>query len=128
MYEIWLLLYPFTTILLKLSISLFLLKLALSRRLQWTIYATCTLYTATGLAFFLTGVLRCRPIQRAWDISYNGECIPQEQENAVIYTNAAIAAGTDWIFALLPMWMVWNTPLKRKVKVVICFLLGLGIL
>ena len=40
--------------------------------------------------------------------------------------STVIAAVTDWIFALLPIWMMWSLRMSMQKKIIVCFLLGLG--
>lgn len=57
-----------------------------------------------------------------------GQCIPGDIVVAVAYTGFAIGIGTDFIFALLPIPMLWNVQLNWRVKLAIMGILSLGLL
>jgi len=46
----------------------------------------------------------------------------------MIQGSTIIAAATDWSLGLMPIWIIWDSHLSRRNKIVVCLLLGLGAL
>jgi len=46
----------------------------------------------------------------------------------MIQGSTIIAAATDWALGLMPIWLIWDSRLSRRNKIVVCLLLGLGAL
>lgn len=120
--------YVFITMAVKFSAGLFLLRLVITRRYRYTIWACliATFILSVIIAFIM--VLGCRPLALLWDQSLIGTCVPEGVHKAANYAASGIAIVDDWVFALLPIPLVYNIQMARPLKLSITFLLGLGIL
>lgn len=56
-----------------------------------------------------------------------GVCNAREIQTALSYLVAAVSILTDWTFALLPIFLLWNVQMKTRIKVSVIALLSLGI-
>lgn len=65
--------------------------------------------------------------RKNWDINVPGYCNAREIQTALSYLVAAISITTDWIFALLPIFLLWNVQMKTRIKISVLALLSLGI-
>lgn len=56
-----------------------------------------------------------------------GHCNARAIQTALSYVVAAVSITTDWIFALLPIVLLWNVQMKTRVKLSVIALLGLSV-
>ncbi|KAH6663364.1 hypothetical protein B0J14DRAFT_609312 [Halenospora varia] len=116
-----------TTILIKLSIGIMLLRLTSPGSLQrWIIYLTVSLYTFVGIGLIFLLCFQCYPIEYYWDRTVQGTCQPSVYIGACAYVNTIVGGGTDFVLAMLPIWLVWDLKLGWRTKVSIAVLLGMG--
>jgi hypothetical protein len=86
------------------------------------IYSSC---------YLATMVFQCIPLSFYWERvagNTNGICFDGNLSVEMTIGATAVAAVTDWVFGLLPIWILWKIRLSRQKKIVICSLLSLGIL
>jgi hypothetical protein len=57
-----------------------------------------------------------------------GECHDRSIQTTLSYAVAVVSISTDWIFAILPMFLLWNIQLDWRVKGSVMGMLGLGVL
>ncbi|EEY15739.1 conserved hypothetical protein [Verticillium alfalfae VaMs.102] len=103
----------------KVSVGLFLLRMTPSARFRKFILGVMvfTVLSATG------------NLPYAWDISIpNGRCIPPAHLKFAAFFNSSVSVVTDFIFAVLPVPILWNVQLNWKVKSAVAAILSLGIL
>ncbi|KAL8367065.1 hypothetical protein RB599_010926, partial [Gaeumannomyces hyphopodioides] len=113
----------------KLSVGTFLLRVSPSRLYTWLIWILL------GVTVLLTGagtlqiLLQCRPMEFSWNkaLPGGGQCIPGDVIVSAAYTGFALGIATDFIFAVLPIPMLWNVQLNWRVKVAIMGILSLGL-
>lgn len=70
-----------------------------------SVYAGMAFVVAIGITFTMLSIFMCTPIQRAWDQSVEGTCIPQEP---YLYSNAAFNMAADIIVFLMPIPTLWH--------------------
>ncbi|RNJ59498.1 hypothetical protein D7B24_002504 [Verticillium nonalfalfae] len=102
----------------KVSVGLFLLRMTPSARFRKFILGVMvfTVLSATG------------NLPYAWDISIpNGQCIPPAHLKFAAFFNSSVSVVTDFIFAVLPVPILWNVQLNWKVKSAVAAILSLGI-
>ncbi|PNS14421.1 hypothetical protein CAC42_3707 [Sphaceloma murrayae] len=120
--------YSLTTVFVKVAIGLFLLRFTTNRiqtGMIWAINISCVV---VGLGYFIFLSLTCYPFAFYWDLDPNatGYCFTPKVWLDVGYAMAACNVVADSVFAIIPMVIVWNTTMKRKTKVGVCILLGMG--
>ncbi|KAI9735755.1 MAG: hypothetical protein M1818_006363 [Claussenomyces sp. TS43310] len=121
------LLYLADTVIIKLSITFLLLRLAVSRIHRIIVITTAVFYTLCGVALFFLNAFQCSPVRVYWTPSIKGSCLPVPLLVALLETNAAITLVTDLIYALLPIAMIWNIQMDKKTKISVGFVLSLGL-
>ncbi|GKZ21774.1 hypothetical protein AbraIFM66951_008761 [Aspergillus brasiliensis] len=134
----------FSTIFLKISISLLLMRLFLTTKM-WKIFFWCFIAfnTITSLLDAAIVLPQCDPVARTWDKRVQGTCWPSSAINGAAIAQgskdtsdisqdrllrhiAAIAAGTDIVLSILPTVFLWKVKIPIKVKAAICGLMALG--
>jgi hypothetical protein len=58
----------------------------------------------------------------------DGECNGRNIQTVLSYAVAVVSISTDWIFATLPIFLLWDVQLDWRVKISVMSMLGLGIL
>ncbi|KAL3423127.1 hypothetical protein PVAG01_04874 [Phlyctema vagabunda] len=120
--------YIITTIVLKTCISVFLLRIAVSRMSRNIIYGTTGLYLLLGAFFGINIIVQCTPVSFQWDKSIaGGSCRSTSTFATAAYVNGAISATTDLFYALFPIYLIWNLQMDRSVKISVSLILGLGV-
>lgn len=121
--------YLTTTVLTKISILFFYLRVFSSftfRRVVWAVIGVCT---AFYVSFVFALIFQCRPISYAWtrwDGQHLGQCI---NVGAGIFSHAAINMVLDLVVLILPLPMLWKMQLTYsimgKVYIFVMFSFGL---
>lgn len=127
--QYWWLCYIFfglTMVMAKLSFGTLLLRIVCRRSHCYTIYGTSALVIVAGIIFFFVTLLQCQPISRYWHENEPGHCIPQRIIVDLGYLYSAISVITDFIFALLPAFVVWPLQLRKRIRWVVMILMALG--
>ncbi|KAG6287377.1 hypothetical protein E4U09_006201 [Claviceps aff. purpurea] len=133
----WWLCYLFfslTMIACKLSFAWFLLRITTQRLHSLIIYVASLCTVFAGLAFFLVTLLQCHPISHYWD-KYQAEghesdstatCVPMNIIMALAYVYSVSSVLTDFTFAILPAFVIWNLQLEKRAKIAVVFLVSMG--
>ncbi|KAI9147004.1 Satratoxin biosynthesis SC3 cluster protein [Paramyrothecium foliicola] len=122
--------YTATMIALKISIAVFLLRIAVERIHKMIIYGALVATTVPSVAFIFICIFQCKPISYFWvryvDTSAKGVCINLGIIMKLTYTFSTISVLTDFIFTILPIFMVWRLNMKARSKWFLApvFLLG----
>lgn len=113
----------------KLSIGVFLLRLATQRRYRWTIWGSMGIIASMSSALFLWDVFQCKPVAAQWDYTIpNYTCASTAQVVDVAYALSVLSILSDWLYALLPIPMLWKATMTPQAKITVSVVLGLGIL
>lgn len=78
-----------------------------------------------GVAYGLTAVFQCDPISGWWSLEKEG-CIDAKVIADITYAASALNSIADWLFAILPIFMVWNLNQPKKTRVLIGGILSLA--
>ncbi|KAK6825725.1 hypothetical protein PG995_014693 [Apiospora arundinis] len=113
----------------KISIGLFLLRIAVKKIHQYIIYSAMTISVISGMAFFFVTLFQCNPSPFFWNRYVPGEpgtCIPSSViiGLGLLYTSFSLVS--DFTFALLPAVLIWDLKLKQRTKLAIIPLLAMG--
>ncbi|CZR57828.1 uncharacterized protein PAC_07717 [Phialocephala subalpina] len=120
--------------LLRISATLHMRKLAETDAQQYLILFIGTGTTIYSASFFLLQLFQCTPIHFFWTgwLGAEGRCMDQQRLAKMEYVFTVVGAGTDWVLAVVPVWLLWGTDLSRKsrsrIRVLILIGLILGIL
>ncbi|OAG25310.1 hypothetical protein CC77DRAFT_1076642 [Alternaria alternata] len=66
-------------------------------------------------------------IEMNWYVNMPGACKERTIQTALSYAVAVVSISTDWIFATLPIFLLWDVQLDWRVKSSVIAMLGLGV-
>ncbi|KAI0205402.1 hypothetical protein F4808DRAFT_283246 [Astrocystis sublimbata] len=118
--------------LIKLSIGLFLLRLAVQKVYKWILWVSIIIVGIWTLALFFWNIFQCYPVEAQWDYTIlesdsSSRCVsPDEIVNAA-YALSALTVLSDWLYALLPIPMIWNAKMTAQAKWSVIAVLSLGV-
>ncbi|KAK8093776.1 Satratoxin biosynthesis SC1 cluster protein 4, partial [Apiospora hydei] len=113
----------------KISIGLFLLRIAAKKIHQHIIYGAMTISVISGLAFFFVTLFQCNPSPYFWNRYVPGEpgsCVPSDVIIGLGFLYTSFSLISDFTFALLPAVLIWDLKLKQRTKFAIIPLLAMG--
>ncbi|KAK3940935.1 hypothetical protein QBC46DRAFT_113282 [Diplogelasinospora grovesii] len=118
--------YAVTMIASKISIGMFLLRITVERMHDWTIYVAMGLSVITGIIFFFVSFFQCNPVSSFWIRDQGGTCINVEIVIALAYLYSAFSVISDFTFAILPIFLIWNLQMSLRTKLSLIPLLAMG--
>ncbi|KAK8039792.1 Satratoxin biosynthesis SC1 cluster protein 4 [Apiospora rasikravindrae] len=113
----------------KISIGLFLLRIAAKKIHQHIIYGAMTISVISGMAFFFVTLFQCNPSPYFWNRYVPGEpgsCVPSDVIIGLGFLYTSFSLISDFTFALLPAVLIWDLKLKQRTKFAIIPLLAMG--
>ncbi|KUJ14592.1 uncharacterized protein LY89DRAFT_752697 [Mollisia scopiformis] len=112
----------------KLSIAIFLLRIAIARPYIWILRISMAVVVIWSLAIFIYDLFQCLPVQAQWDFAIeNARCVSGDSFAAAAYSISVMTILTDWLYALLPIPMIWSVQMSIQAKATVAFILLLGI-
>jgi hypothetical protein len=121
--------YLFAIGLVKISVGLFLLRIAvrpLYRRIIIGIMAFMAFYT-TGC--FFTLILQCTNLAVQWDHTVKATCWSAHTIKTLSYVNVSLNILTDLLFSVvIPIPLLWSVQMNKRQKSSLMCILGLGVL
>lgn len=113
---------------LKLSLAVFFLRVCIERWQRWTIYIVTALYTLYTIGYLFVAVFQCGNPVDFLVHELKNECIPWSILSPLNYTHASLNAITDWVCAILPIFVLQRSNMPTKAKWSVCGLMVLGAL
>ncbi|TIA30875.1 hypothetical protein D6C79_09565 [Aureobasidium pullulans] len=120
-------LYCASLIFIKSSICVALIRLVVTRRLLYTLYAILALSASYGFIAMMTVLLQCRPLRATWEPSA-GTCSNQGIIVHISYFVTACSIATDLACAVMPFVILWKLQMRRRLKFTVAAMLSLGFL
>ncbi|KAE8413272.1 hypothetical protein BDV36DRAFT_304282 [Aspergillus pseudocaelatus] len=122
--------------LLKISIALNLLRFSPTRWYTMSLWASIAFVAAYSFMGAMTFFLHCKPMQAHWDKQIkDAKCYSVHLFVVFALINTSFNIFTDVLFATIPIPIVWNLRMKRRVRMyLICvfslgyFTVGLGVI
>ncbi|RDW59486.1 hypothetical protein BP6252_12573 [Coleophoma cylindrospora] len=102
--------YILTAMMLKLSVGAFLLRLLKSRLQRWTVYITLIVVTLYSL----------------WYPQSKGTCFSASIIVGTSYAFATLISFSDFLFAAMPIFLVWNLQMNTFMKFSVASIMSLG--
>jgi hypothetical protein len=118
--------YCITMITSKISIGWFLLRIAIKRIHSWIIYSAMFISVVAGIAFFFVCMFQCKPVSYFWNKEQSGQCINNDIVIGLGFVYSTFSVISDFTFALIPAFLVWNLQLKKATKISLIPLLTMG--
>ncbi|KAI0487737.1 hypothetical protein F4859DRAFT_268014 [Xylaria cf. heliscus] len=120
------LVYVVAAYLCKVSVALVLLRISGTDRkslIRKVLIASIVIVSIFSVATFLALALQCRPVTLNWGIG-KGECVAPHVITDIAYAFSAADIASNWLYATLPVVMLWNVQLSLRVKLSVILLLG----
>ncbi|KAE8351119.1 hypothetical protein BDV28DRAFT_25488 [Aspergillus coremiiformis] len=123
--------YCFSSILCKISVGIFLLRVTVSQFHRVVIYAVTALAMVFGLVFCILIIAQCTPVTHFWmrlsqTPPNGGSCIPMTVAVVGLYIFSAVSFLFDLTVGLLPIFLVRNLQMRRDLKCGVAGLLGMA--
>src|ERR1700761_6278828 len=97
---------------------------------RWVIYCAMATSTIVGTTYFFVGVFQCGSFSNIWVFLERRmtlkECVPVPAALGVAYTQASVSTLTDWVYALLPLFVLHNANMRRREKYTVFGILSLA--
>lgn len=116
------------TLVTKISISIYILRIKNDRVLRYALWVLMILMTLASITCIVGVSVACIPLDALWDPKQNGICFPLQRIYNVAYIQSAFTIITDLALSLSPIYILWNVRIKKGKKVLICFLMSLGLI
>ncbi|KFZ17109.1 hypothetical protein V501_01900 [Pseudogymnoascus sp. VKM F-4519 (FW-2642)] len=120
--------YVLSNMALKLSISIFLLRIAVTRVSRIIIYSIITVVELYSAFYFFLFVLQCRPSSYFWTqyTDGTGTCVNPKLTVDATYAYSAVSCVADWALGLVPIFLIWNVQMDRRTKLSVAAILSVG--
>ncbi|KAL3419259.1 integral membrane protein [Phlyctema vagabunda] len=118
--------YVLTAWFLKLSLGAFLLRLHKSPAQRWTVYITLAIISVYSVAFLIMAIFQCKPVDHYWHPLSEGTCFKPSIVVGSTYAYAGIISFSDFLFAVMPIFLVWHLQMNTFMKVTVAGLMSLG--
>ncbi|KAG5660146.1 hypothetical protein KAF25_003668 [Fusarium avenaceum] len=116
--------YSISLIPLKGSICVTLLRISVKRVHRIIIWSTLALTVVASTATVIGCLVGCRPIAANW--SHDPKCDPFQLMAAFGYLMSSTAVITDFVCAILPIFMLYKSQMKTTTKISVSVILGLA--
>ncbi|KAI5814914.1 hypothetical protein BZA77DRAFT_388716 [Pyronema omphalodes] len=111
----------------KVSIGMFLLRLASTKMYRNICLGFIVIMTAYSTASTFSIIFQCLPIEFTWDTTVpGGKCLAPAVRVNLGKSYSIICAASDFFIVILPIAMLWNVQIKRRQRFMICGVLGVG--
>lgn len=120
--------YVLSNMAIKASIAVMLLRLTVNATHRIIIWAVLVVTELYATFFFLLFILQCRPSSYFWTryTGGSGTCInPTVTVNAA-YAYSAVTCVGDWVYAILPFFIVWKLQMNARSKMLVALILAMG--
>jgi hypothetical protein len=120
--------YTITTSVFKIAIGFFLLRITIVPIHIWIIRTIMAVAAFVGVAYTLLVIFQCKPISYWWDLdpTHTGTCLSASLVMNFTYVVSALNSFADWTFGILPIFVVKDLQMKRRVKVIVSAIIGLA--
>lgn len=120
--------YVLSNISLKLSISIFLLRITISRTHRMIIYTVIVTSSVYSAFFFFLFVLQCRPSNYFWTryTGGTGSCMDPKITVDATYAYSAVSCLADWTLGIVPVFIIWNLQMNPRTKLSVALILAVG--
>lgn len=132
LYFWWLceLFYTITTVFIRLSIAVFLLRIAVKPLHRGIIFGTLGAVVAFSIFYLFLVIFQCHPVSFFW-LQYAGEkgsCINPAAVPDASIAHSAVSFTADWILGLLPIFLIYHLQMNFRTKASVAGVLSLGLL
>jgi hypothetical protein len=111
--------YPLVMLFLKVSLSLFFLRITPVQWQRYAIYITLAVSTIANIMFFFLMLFQCGKPGKALGLITKkalGQCIPATAGLVLSYSHGILDTLSDVLFATLPYWLLRHSTMARREK------------
>ncbi|KAH7128816.1 hypothetical protein B0J11DRAFT_578987 [Dendryphion nanum] len=121
--------YLITVMVLKISLGIFFARIVIQRWQLLTIHCTVGINVVSSIASLFYVIFRCgsNPDNYVYQ-QLEWKCAPRVLDRFFAYQSAAVTTLTDCIFAILPIFILWNASMDRRSKISVGLILSLAAL
>ncbi|KAL7931134.1 hypothetical protein V8C35DRAFT_117024 [Trichoderma chlorosporum] len=120
--------YVINMMFIKMSIGIFLLRVSARKVYNWIIGISLVIIVVWSLVIFFYDIFQCNPVAKQWDFRIQGgTCASPDDIIAAAYAISVMTIASDWLYALLPIPMLWSVKMTNQAKGTVILILGLGI-
>ncbi|GAB7340459.1 hypothetical protein MBLNU457_6886t1 [Dothideomycetes sp. NU457] len=115
---------------LKVSLAIFFLRVVNKKWQRWVIYTSVGIYCTFGTAWLFIALFQCgNPANYlAAQLSPHPACLDYKTVLGPLnYLHSALNAVTDWVFAIIPIFVVRSTQMTRQARISVIAILLLGV-
>ncbi|KAB8265391.1 hypothetical protein BDV32DRAFT_116483 [Aspergillus pseudonomiae] len=116
------------TMTLKISLSIFLLRMVqqANRTVQRLVIFNLISLVPFTVAVIIVDLAQCVPLQGYWDKSIPAKCIDKHTVNILLKAASGVGVVTDFMTAVIPMFIIHNAQMPARRKFVLYAILALG--
>ncbi|KAF2277266.1 uncharacterized protein EI97DRAFT_314786 [Westerdykella ornata] len=119
--------YLVTVMVLKISLGIFFARIVIKPWQLWSIYVSMATNALASMAAFCYVLLRCGPNLDLYIYKQlSGSCMPRTVDRVFAYSQASTTTITNWVFAILPIFVLWNAHMDIRSKLSVGFILSLA--
>jgi hypothetical protein len=105
---------------LKFSVGFFLLRIAVDMRHIWILRILIAASGTFGVAYLFVMVFQCSPVNVFWRENPRAEgCLPANYIMVMTYTASVLNCVADWMFGVLPAFIVWGLAMSTRNKILV---------
>jgi hypothetical protein len=120
--------YVMNMMFIKLSIGVFLLRLSVQKRYTWILRISMGIILIWSVVIIFYQFFQCQPVAFQWDYTIpGGKCAPGEQFVAAAYSISVMTIVSDWLYSIMPIFMIWKVKMSMQKKLTVAFVLSLGV-
>lgn len=112
--------YTLSTCMLKIAVGFFLLRITIVRFHILIIRMIMVVSVVVGIAYTSVVIFQCRPISFWWDLDpdHSGTCLSSTTVMNFTFIVSALNSFADWTFAALPILIIKDLQMKKRMKIV----------
>ncbi|KAF1809489.1 hypothetical protein P152DRAFT_380275, partial [Eremomyces bilateralis CBS 781.70] len=118
--------YVLTHIFMKISLAILFLRLIIVKWQRYLVFIVIGLGTIVNIVSIFFVIFMCGNPRSYLDRVVTKKCVNSTVQIAMAYEQAGVTLMTDWVLAILPVFLLWNAKMDRRTKVSVGFILLLG--
>ncbi|KAI4958769.1 hypothetical protein J4E86_004375 [Alternaria arbusti] len=120
--------YTLSTCMLKIAVGFFLLRITVVQMHIWLIRFIMVVSAIVGVAYTSVVIFQCKPVSFWWDLNPNhhGTCLSATLVMNFTFVVSGLNAFADWMFAILPVLIVKDLHMKKRMKVIVASVIALA--
>lgn len=123
---IWELLYFTAAMFIKCAIFLTMLRVTAKFSHKIVLWIIIAIVIMTGLTGIIGGLTVCHPIEKNWDLTATRQDCAYDAVLVIGFVVTGTSILTDFACAGLPIFILWNMQMDRKMKILTWVMLALG--